>query len=393
MYRGFRVYRRDALYDLVWAKPMRDAAKDFSVSDTALKKTCRKLGVPTPPQGYWNQVTAGKPVFKIPLPELRVGQTNEIYLRSWINDSPRASEEALAIADRERQTGTPIVVASKLKDPHPLVLQTRDVLRDKSPFDGRVSARNSALDVCVSPKSIDRALTIMDALVKAVEDRSFAVVVKPPRQETEWGRPIQIAGETCIQVGEESVAIELNEAIDVVRPAAPKSQERYPRLPTGRFVLSMYAGGRSRRWHDRKRRKIESYLNEFVAHLYIAADWAKQKRLADEEEERRREEEQRLREEEEERQRVREERIEGLDSMLERWRRVRDIREFASQIRGLVHASAMKITEGGPLHEEIAWMLSYADELDPLRALRAKLEGRDDKLELQGPSSEPEDED
>ncbi len=41
---------------------MRDVAKTYGVSDVALAKTCRKLYVPIPPQGYWNKLGAGKPV-------------------------------------------------------------------------------------------------------------------------------------------------------------------------------------------------------------------------------------------------------------------------------------------------------------------------------------------
>jgi hypothetical protein len=44
---------RDDLYELVWSKPMIELAKDFGLSDVALAKRCRKLGVPVPGRGYW----------------------------------------------------------------------------------------------------------------------------------------------------------------------------------------------------------------------------------------------------------------------------------------------------------------------------------------------------
>lgn len=50
---------REALYDLVWSKPMRSAAADIGISDVGLKKRCRSQGVPVPPRGYWNKVLAG----------------------------------------------------------------------------------------------------------------------------------------------------------------------------------------------------------------------------------------------------------------------------------------------------------------------------------------------
>jgi hypothetical protein len=34
--------------------PMREAAKQFQLSDVGLKKMCRRMTVPVPPQGYWS---------------------------------------------------------------------------------------------------------------------------------------------------------------------------------------------------------------------------------------------------------------------------------------------------------------------------------------------------
>lgn len=38
---------------LVWIKPMVHLAKEFGVSDRALSKRCKKLGIKMPPKGYW----------------------------------------------------------------------------------------------------------------------------------------------------------------------------------------------------------------------------------------------------------------------------------------------------------------------------------------------------
>jgi len=44
---------REALYDLVWAKPMTHVAKDLGISDVMLGKLCKEQLVPKPPRGYW----------------------------------------------------------------------------------------------------------------------------------------------------------------------------------------------------------------------------------------------------------------------------------------------------------------------------------------------------
>jgi len=49
---------RKELYDLVWAKPRSEIAKQFQISGVRLGKVCREMNVPAPPRGYWASVTA-----------------------------------------------------------------------------------------------------------------------------------------------------------------------------------------------------------------------------------------------------------------------------------------------------------------------------------------------
>src|SRR5437016_8147809 len=60
---------REDLYELVWSKPMRELAKDFGISDVALAKRCRRLGVPVPGRGYWARVDAGQQPYRPQLPK------------------------------------------------------------------------------------------------------------------------------------------------------------------------------------------------------------------------------------------------------------------------------------------------------------------------------------
>ena len=61
---------REALYELIWIKPMRSAAAELGLSDVGLRKRCRSWGIPVPPKGYWNKVHAGHRVpQRPPLPD------------------------------------------------------------------------------------------------------------------------------------------------------------------------------------------------------------------------------------------------------------------------------------------------------------------------------------
>ena len=46
-------YNREELYEQVWSEPMIKLAPKYDLSDNGLRKICKKLNVPLPPQGYW----------------------------------------------------------------------------------------------------------------------------------------------------------------------------------------------------------------------------------------------------------------------------------------------------------------------------------------------------
>src|ERR1700723_880744 len=60
---------REDLYELTWSKPMSELAKDFGISDVALAKRCKRLGIPVPGRGYWARVDAGQNPYRPKLPK------------------------------------------------------------------------------------------------------------------------------------------------------------------------------------------------------------------------------------------------------------------------------------------------------------------------------------
>jgi hypothetical protein len=47
----------EELYALVWSQPTTEVARLFGVSDKAIEKRCKRLGIPKPPRGYWLQIS------------------------------------------------------------------------------------------------------------------------------------------------------------------------------------------------------------------------------------------------------------------------------------------------------------------------------------------------
>lgn len=69
---------RQALYDLIWATPVKTLAQRFNISDVGLRKTCQRSHIPLPPAGYWAKVAAGKKVMQPSLPARPPGMRDTV---------------------------------------------------------------------------------------------------------------------------------------------------------------------------------------------------------------------------------------------------------------------------------------------------------------------------
>lgn len=68
MWNGTECYKRETLYEEVWAQPLLEVARHYGVSDVAIAKTCRKMHIPLPGRGYWSKVQNGRTLKREPLP-------------------------------------------------------------------------------------------------------------------------------------------------------------------------------------------------------------------------------------------------------------------------------------------------------------------------------------
>jgi hypothetical protein len=81
-------FTRSELYELVWSKPMRTLGKELGISDVGLKKVCRRHGIPTPPQEYWNKKAAGHNVRQLPLPPSSDPRHDRIHIEGATSRLP-----------------------------------------------------------------------------------------------------------------------------------------------------------------------------------------------------------------------------------------------------------------------------------------------------------------
>ena len=295
-------YKRKELYEQAWSEPMIKLAPKYGLSDNGLRKICKKLNIPLPPQGYWIKLQYGK---ADPRPALPPAQENEDTVERWIGrDMPELDEAEKTkfqkLIDFEKNAKNLIRVSAVLRNPHPYIQQTREVLKNaKKDEYGRLwKWRAKYLDISVSPKELGRALRIMDALIKALERRNFKVTIDENVYRNQ--------DETYVTILGEKIRFRIQEPSNK-RDREPTAQEKkdgyrgYPRFeffPSGKLSLMINEYTRGRKTcEDGKKQRLENCLNDFVIALIRVAEKDRARRLEREREERERREWERQRDE------------------------------------------------------------------------------------------------
>lgn len=350
-----RTYSRRELYEQVWAEPIRKLAPRCGISDVALAKMCRRLGIPLPGVGYWTKVACGHQIARPPLPPPTIEQPEEVVVEQV---EPRA-RSAAAVAEPIPD----VRVGDQLRDPHQLVVKTKTLATDcRKDLDGRICVRaRGGLDTIVGAGTLSRALRIMDAILKKLERSGHKVGV-------EKERPFP----TYVEIRGQRVAFQLREgAIRTKRLATDR--DPYPYLafdsqPNGVLTLEIkeYLDGERKVWRDGKRHPLEEQLGRFVVGLERAAICleARHQRFLKAELERQAE---RIRQAElAECRREEQEKVDELLEQLSSWRKSEALRSFVAATRAAAIDRYGRVEVGSELYSWIKWALSVADRLDPL---------------------------
>jgi len=373
-----RTYRRSELYEQVWARPMREVAKDYGVSDVALAKTCRKLAVPVPGVGYWARKRAGRRTHRAALPPLPGGATEEITVNVWRPDEASSAlrPETKAIAVALRDPAAAIVVADQLTDPCQLVVETARCFSGKSSSNGKA---NRQLAMWVSSESRDRALRIFDALIKALDQRGVRVEVADPDGRDSQGNRLpcaiwKAASVSHVRIMDQWVMFKMTEN-------ARGGLEF-------KIVDPNYHPGRSW-WKDGKRLRLEHQLNSFIAGLYEKADVIKRANEGYERARREREAESKRLLEAQRRAEAEQRQATKFEGMITRWRLAHDIRAFSQEAHEMLAAAQCSIRRGGWVDELLTWGMAYADRIDPLTPLAEEIAAYQAKQQEKSHSAPP----
>jgi len=301
---------RQELYELVWSKPMTHIAKDYRMSDVAIRKHCVKHGVPTPPVGYWTKVAHGKPVRKTALRLKKRAGDERVYL-TVRNIEPRSAESGLAAQEAEskrEQLEAALEVPDALPaKPQTVIRSIRTALRrTKADDSGFLLLEEAGLpEICVARASVDRALRILQVLFMVAEQEGHEIrrdehgFYWVPQGERFLLRVYEIQDRkphepTAKELKEQAREDEWRARYLNSYSSSRKVYRTWDHYPSGRLTIALRDtnsyGWRehalSKRWRDRKSNALEGRLADIFTWLEPAAVMAREKRLEIEERQR-----------------------------------------------------------------------------------------------------------
>jgi hypothetical protein len=248
-----------------------------------------------------------------------------------------------------------IKVSAELREPHPFVLEAKkDLEKQKPDRDGFLHPTiASHLDIEVSPSTLDRALRIMDAILKAAEGRGFKVVRSRDRA---LGAELEVQGDRfTLSIRERRLQSR----------HVPTPDERwgptFDQHPSGELRLGVrHKWGWRTKLVDRRRKPLEQVLDRFIPELIEGAQWVERVRENERQSGvRAAEDAERCSEEES--------RIKDLNQQVSNWHQSRRIREYLAAVREAGIRKWGTIEPGGPVDRWLSWADRYADDLDPLK--------------------------
>lgn len=316
---------RQALYERVWAAPLRKIAPEFGVSDVGLAKACRRHAIPLPPRGHWIRVEHGKTSERPALPPSSHGDTISLSLEQ--SRAQRVSMVSPAL------TGLRVQVSSGTAPLAPFAQATLTALMKARPSSSGLAlcGGKAHFKCALSPALFARACRILDAIERKLPEVGGELM----RGVDE--RPL------CVSFRGQAVTFSLAERY-TRSEFIPESERKsaYPRKEylytlTGELKLAVdgYFDGR-KSWSDGARAKLEDKLSEVLAGLAAAA--GAMKRVAEERAEQSRlwEEQARVRREREEQARRREAFRDSFASEADAWYRHQAAAEYLAHLRQAV---------------------------------------------------------
>jgi hypothetical protein len=367
---------RVELYRRVWGTPVRTLAKEFGLSDVGLAKICEKHQIPRPPVGHWVRVQLGRDTEQTPLLEIDdpTLETVTIVVR------PKAVEtltQDIGPEVRAMLVPAPIAVEADSPISHALVVRTKKMLTHPRKDDRGLllPKEGKALPhIRVSETALPRALRILDALFRALDDRKMAIT---------WGSTAD--ANLHVTVLGEDVTFWISESVERVAHTLTAEEEarkkrsaysyfpQWDYKPTGELRIAIsglpYDSKIRQQWSDGIIQRLENCLGAFVVGLHLAALALKRHREECERRDREWEEERRRAEAERRRQAEFDRKAKVISEAADAWQASNRIRDFAMALSKAGEREECSKDQSRDIRHLAKWVKGYAQRLDPINRI------------------------
>lgn len=384
-----REFSREEFYDLIWSKPIKDLAPEFGMSDVALGKICRQLGVALPGRGYWAKQKAGAKLPPKPeLPPRGFGEWDAVTVghgaRTELEElrpPPEFREGLVELTERAKRAATHIVVPKTFSKPHRAIaglLRSDEKKREKAADLPYSSWEREGL----FPSPFEqRRLRLLDTIFKAVEKVGLEAHAKGHNPQD-----FTIAARNGCQIDFKLDHPSTKERYSFHRTSAANR----PATDVLRLEICWYRdppAGMQTAWEDTKDHKLEHDIDGIVAGIFVAMEMLyralkfQKYELAVEDRENRRKQEEAaqkaaIKEERFRLERVRKAQLDKLFSDATAYRLAKDLREYVAEVLSANESDEQPVSTKD-LQAWAAWAREQADSIDPVKSRAFLAEAQD----------------
>lgn len=370
-------YSREEMYELVWSEPLRKLAPKIGVSDTAIRKACKKSGIPLPDQGHWAKKRAGKrtvlkrltPRFPGALNILEFGGSHYGYGLS-VNLTDPPPKPPVFNETMEELRVRVVEMVGKVAFTQ-LSTRTHSIIRTLLAQDeDRIARQKKYASMWDAPRYVSplgkRWLRILNALFLGAQRLGCKPYLSTSKYADEYQAP-------SIMVGDQSVGFSLDPVRDR-RGRGSQEKQSSNQLELKLRGIEKADGCRSA-WSDVKGERIESCLTEILVEIVVTGErqyrehlvW-QHERILERRKELKEEEEQRnieaAKQERERREAEEQARIDSLLHAADTYQKANIIREFVNEMRERVETLSVSSEEFDAWSR---WALDLADQIDPAK--------------------------
>ncbi len=286
------VYEREKLYDEVWNSPVTKVAKTYGISDVAIRKICRSMKIPTPPNGYWAKLKYGKPVHKTPLPPDYDGPTTKTGI------DPTAPKNACIKIESDPLDFLSPSEKEKYQQISSSIEIESDTSLNKELLSYQKQYNQKILNRTVSEKQLPRFYNILNCLIENIKKLGYTV--NKDMTFCIRGEIVSFSLVECQTKNKHDMTPEEKEEFQKHKKAIEKNEwARKPYIPTYDYNFNGNLSFNTLKHsciRDTEKSRLESRIPDMLSQLIQRSEILHMERLEREEAQRRREEEERQRE-------------------------------------------------------------------------------------------------